>query len=222
MRRGERLMEQRFPLFARRLPAIRPRPAFAITGFLELFACVFVAEPYSPRPHLHARLSLLISCGHPMNVATPQRRNAALLFGAVLCLAGSVLTALFGLHEPIPKEVLLRKPLHDFGKVEPDSKCETTFEILNNSGATVKITEVLQSCGCIATSISPGVLQHGEVARLNAQLQVGTDRGNLRRSLQIGYTTNGSSHPRFITGYLMATVVTRVTSLEGASYVSLR
>ena len=74
---------------------------------------------------------------------------------------------------------------HDFGAVAAYSKQEHVFEFINTTQATLNLIYVKASCGCTKPTILTPTVAPGEMAKVLAQFQTRTFRGEKRATVTV-------------------------------------
>jgi Protein of unknown function (DUF1573) len=116
----------------------------------------------------------------------------------VLCLLGSLALLYAGLRPP-PKPVVpptpdftIDTPVKDFGEVDQFSELRHTFTLTNTHPEPVEVLDVMKSCACSVTEVTPKVIPPGGTATLEVLWKLGRDDGKKGAELRILYSVGGN------------------------------
>lgn len=77
--------------------------------------------------------------------------------------------------------------VHEFGKVEPGTMVEYTFEFVNNGTEDIKISNIKTSCGCTAAKYSKGKIAPGSMGFVKAKFDTKNKGGLQFKTLTVVY-----------------------------------
>lgn len=102
-----------------------------------------------------------------------------LLLASLLWLCALPLFAQTPAESSEPRPVLVFDRLeHDFGELRQGKKVETTFEIRNDGNATLRVRQIVPTCGCTALLPLSRELAPGEQRRITVTLDTRERRGD--------------------------------------------
>jgi mono/diheme cytochrome c family protein len=100
----------------------------------------------------------------------------------ILTTPGRKPVMIFVYQSPI---ISVEKRIQDIGRVQTDSKVNTSFLIYNIGGKHLRIMDVETSCGCTVADISKHVVAPGDFTRIQVTLDTSIKLGKIRKEITV-------------------------------------
>jgi mono/diheme cytochrome c family protein len=84
-----------------------------------------------------------------------------------------------------PPRLVAEVRVQDVGRVETDGRVQTSFILYNKGGQTLRISDVVTSCGCTVAQLTHKVVAPGDFTRLDVVMDTSLKLGAVRKKIEV-------------------------------------
>lgn len=129
--------------------------------------------------------------------------------GRILAITALILTFSISAIAATAPELVVEKPVFEFGTIPQGEKVEHAFVLKNKGSAPLTIKNTRTSCGCTVANASSSVIQPGKNTVIKASFDSSNFFGNVAKTISV--ETNDPKTPVFVLT-LKGTIVEEITT----------